>query len=211
MSANQGTGQDDLYRWADQIPAALWDDLRARPAAGAAEAVGARLVDGLFTVPLLGTTYTVDPRARTIRRTAEPEHRVGYQTAVVLLTALAHSKGVPPSERMVTPLELEGGTEFFTGAHSLALKPLARRFGGDPRQLVAAARPLGGEEVTGADCAVRIPGLPLLPLHALVWAANREFEARAVIGIDSRALFHLDLSGVFALTNLMVARLVCER
>jgi hypothetical protein len=49
-----------------------------------------------------------------------------------------------------------------------------------------------------------------LPLHVLLWAADQEFEARAVIGIDSRALFHLDLSGVFALTNLMVARLVAE-
>ncbi|MBT8340798.1 MAG: DUF3786 domain-containing protein [Desulfatitalea sp.] len=198
---------DELFRWADQIPTPLWDDLRTRAGEQAAAAVEGVFEQNRFKVPMLGTVYRVDPAAQRIQHEQDPDHRVSYQSGVVLLTALAKSMGVPPSGRMVTPLELEGGTLFFTGAHTLATKPLADHFGRSPRSLVKAARALGGESVDGADCAIRLPGLPLIPLYVLLWTADEEFEARAVIGIDDRALFHLDLAGVFALTNVMVAKL----
>lgn len=207
MSRSQKEPTEELFRWADQIPAPLWDDLSLRPARQAAEAVGATCDQGVFKVPMLGRTYRVDSNSRRIQREGEPDHRVGYQSGVVLLTALARSMGVPPSGRMVTPQELQGGLLFFTGAHSLAVKPLGKRFGNDPQALVAAAKAMGGEPVGGADCAVRIPGLPPIPLYVLLWRADEEFSARAVIGIDDRALFHLDLAGILALTNVMVGRL----
>jgi hypothetical protein len=138
----------------------------------------------------------------------EEAHRVSFQTGLVLLTALAKSVGVPPSGRMVTPQELTGGTLFFTGAHRLAVNPLEKRFGRDPLALIVSARKFGGKKIPGADCAVCIFGLPLLPLYVLLWQADDEFDARAVIGIDDRALFHLDLAGVFALTNILASRLI---
>lgn len=207
MSHSQKEPPEELFRWADQIPAPLWDDLAMRPDRQAAEAVGVNCDQGVFKVPMLGLTYRVDSNSRRIQREGEPDHRVGYQSGIVLLTALARSMGVPPSGRMVTPQELQGGLLFFTGAHSLAVKPLAKRFGRDPQALVAAARAMGGEPVDGADCAVRIPGLPPIPLYVLLWRADEEFSARAVIGIDDRALFHLDLAGILGLTNVMVGRL----
>jgi len=207
MQPDKAGPPEELFRWAYQIASPLWDDLQRRPARQAAEAVGGEWKDGIFEVALLGTDHLVDTTARTIKRANAPGHRVSYQSGIVLLTALANAMGVPPSGRMVTPQELEGGTLFFTGAHSLATKPLAKRFGSDPQALVKAAQLLGGEAVDGADCAVRLPGLPLLPLYVMLWAADEEFAARAVIGIDDRALFHLDLAGVFALTNVMVGRL----
>jgi hypothetical protein len=200
--------QEGLFRWADQIPSPLWDDLRARSPEDAAESVGAHLENGIFRIPLLGFTYQVNPEQYRIIRERDSSHRVGYQTGIVLLTTLASSKGVPPSGRMVTPLELTGGATFFTGAHTLATKPLEKAFGDNPEMLTRRAQALGGEEVSGADCAVRIPGLPFLPLYVLLWTKDDEFSARALIGIDDRALFHLDLAGVFALTNVMVGRLV---
>ena len=52
-----------------------------------------------------------------------------------------------------------------------------------------------------------IPGLPRVPLYVLLWHGYREVPARAVIGIDDQAHFHLDLAGVFALTHLFLNRL----
>ena len=210
MTKPSDNHQDEPFRWADQIPAPLWDDLEDRPSQEAATAVNVVFENGVFKVPLLGSLYSVDLKSRRILIEGDQDHRVSYQTGIVLLTTLAKSMGVPPSGRMVTPQELAGGTLFFTGAHTLATKPLVRRFGNRPEVLIDRAQALGGKRIEGADYAVRIPALPMLPLYVLLWTRVDEESARAIIGIDDRTLFHLDLAGVFALTNIMVSRLVRE-
>lgn len=207
MAGEGNKEQEVLFRWADQLSDMLWDDVRARDPQEAAVCTGAVWERDLFHVPLLGRNYQVDPRAQRITRREDPGRRVGYQSGVVLLYALAKSKGVPPSGRMVSPLELTGGTLFFTGAHKLATGPLAKRFAAAPEALIARAEAIGAEPIAGADYAARIPGLPLLPLYVMLWTGDDQFGARAFIGIDDRALFHLALDGVFALTNLLVSRL----
>ncbi|MFH1059291.1 MAG: DUF3786 domain-containing protein [Pseudomonadota bacterium] len=210
MTSREGDREDQggLFRWAEDLPAALWDDLAARPPAQAAEATEALWQDGRFRLMLVGEAFWVDPAGRRIWREAAPAERVSYQAGVVLLSALAKSQGVPPSGRMVTPPELPGGALFFTGAHAVATAPLARAFAAAPAAMLARAQALGSADADGADLAWRLPGLPKLPLYALLWRGDEEFGARAVIGIDDRAPFHLDLGGVFALTNLLVRRLI---
>lgn len=198
--------QKELFRWADQIPAALWTDLRNRSPQQAAEAVGAGWDGVTFTVPMIGMDYTIDPANQRITKTYQADHPVSYQAGVVLLTTLATSKGVPPSGRMVVPQDLPGGRMFFTGAHSLATGPLAKNYEQDTGQLIERALGFGGERIEGADLAIRVPGLPYIPLYVLLWRGDDEFPARAVIGIDDRAHFHLDLAGVLALTNILVSR-----
>jgi len=210
MSGEGNKEQEAPFSWADQLPGVLWDNVRARDPREAAVCVGAVWEQNVFQVPLLGCTYQVDTKARGITRREAPDHRVGYQSGVVLLHALAKSKGVPPSGRMVSPLQLTGGTLFFTGAHKLATGPLARRFAAAPEELIARAEAIGADPIDGADYAARIPGLPLLPLYVMLWAGDEHYDARAFIGIDDRALFHLALDGVFALTNILVSRLVRE-
>jgi hypothetical protein len=199
--------QRELFRWADQIPSALWSDLDRRPAREAAEAVGGKWDGSAFKVPLIGIDYTLDPANQRITRTCQVDHPVSYQAGVVLLTTLAASKGVPPSGRMAVPQELPGGRMFFTGPHAVANGPLAKAFEKDSSRLIDRALGLGGEMIEGADVAIRVPGLPYVPLYVLLWRGDQEVPARAVIGIDDRAHFHLDLAGVFALTNLLMDRL----
>lgn len=198
--------QNELFRWADQIPAALWIDLFNRSPQQAAEAVGAEWDGETFRVKMLGIHYTIDPANRRITVANQADHRVSYQAGAVLLTTLSISKGVPPSGRMAVPQELPGGRMFFTGAHAVATEPLAKYFEKDSNQLLNRALGVGGEMIEGADIAIRLPGLPYVPLYVLFWRRDQELPARAVIGIDDRAPFHLDLAGVFALTNILVYR-----
>jgi hypothetical protein len=205
------SSEEKLFRWADQLPDALWDDVRSRSPEQAAEAVGAVWNGNLFKVDLIAETFAVDPAAQQITNLNRADHRVDYQTGVVLLTTLAHSKGVPPSGRMAVPQELPGGRMFFTGAHTVANAPIAEAFQNDAEKFVDHALTLGGKRIEGADVALQMPGLPRVPLYLLLWEGDSEVPARAVIGIDDRAHFHLDLSGVFALTNLLVGRLCKDR
>jgi hypothetical protein len=198
------SSQKGLFRWADQIPAASWIDLCNRSPQQAAEAVGALWDGKSFKVPLLGVQYTIDPANQRIKMANNAEHPVSYQAGIVLLTTLSISKGVPPSGRMAVPQELPGGRMFFTGAHAVAAGPLAKHFEKASDQLLNRSLEIGGEIIEGADIAIRLPGLPYVPLYILYWRGDREIPARAVIGIDDRAYFHLDLAGVFALTNILV-------
>lgn len=199
--------QKELFKWADQIPEALWNDLSKRSPRQAAEAVGAIWDGSTFRLSMIGTDYIIDPANRRITKESQTDHPVSYQAGVVLLSTLAVSKGVPPSGRMVVPQDLPGGRMFFTGAHALATGPLASAFEEDPGTLIDRALALGGEMIDGADVAIRVPGLPYLPLYILLWRGDKECPGRAVIGIDDRTHFHLDLAGIFALTNLLVYRL----
>ncbi|MCA1988173.1 MAG: DUF3786 domain-containing protein [Desulfarculus sp.] len=203
--------ENRLFRWADQLPAALWDDLAARSGSDAAEAASARQDDGRFHLPLLGRVYLVDANARQVREEARPHHRVDFQTGLVLVSHLARARGVPPAGRMVTPQELPGGGLFFTGPHAVNTKALEARFGSDPQALVRRAAALGGvPDQVGGDLAVRLAGLPRLPLYVLLWVGDAEFPARAVVGLDANAHHQLALDGIWALTNLMVGRLCAE-
>jgi len=198
------SSQTELFRWADQIPAAAWTDLRNRSPQQAAEAVSAVWDGKTFTVPLFGVPYNIDPANQQIKMANHADHPVSYQAGILLLTTLSISKGVPPSGRMTVPQELPGGRMFFTGAHAVATGPLANYFAKDPDQLLNRALGIGGELIKGADIAIRLPGLPNVPLYILFWRGDQEIPDRAVIGIDDRAHFHLDLAGVFALTNILV-------
>ena len=193
-----------LYQLADQIPAASWIDLCNRSPKQAAEAVGAAWDGKSFKMPLLGVQYTIDPTNQHIKMTSNADYSVSYQEGIVLLTTLSISKGVPPSGRMAVPQELPGGRMFFAGAHAIATIPLAKYLEKGSDQLVNRVLEIGGELIEGADMAVRLPGLPYVPLYILYWRADQGIPARAVIGIDDRAHFHLDLAGVFALTNILV-------
>ena len=208
MSDVENNKPENPHRWADQIPDPLWDDLALRSPKEAADCVGACWQDGRFEVPLLGAVYQVDPRQKHIFKIDAPGHRVSYQTGIVLLTTLAKSMGAPPSSRMVTPEELQGGRLFFTGAHRVPTQALVKHYGGQPQALIERAIQLGGDVIKGADHAVCLPGLPRLPMYILFWDGDASSEPRAIIGIDDRALFHLDLAGVFGLVNILVGRMV---
>ena len=198
---------NQLFRWADQLPQPLWDDLAGRDPAEAALATGAVWQEGRFALPILGRDYGIDPQAKSIVDLKDASAKVSYQAGLVALCALAQAQPVPPSGNMITPQELQGGSLFFTGPHALPHDAICEAFGSDPAALVQRALALGGEQIEGADAAVRLPALPMLPLYVLLWAGDEEFSARAVWGIDSRALFHLALDGVWALCNLASYRL----
>lgn len=203
--------QIELFRWSEDLPEALWEDLASRPPEEAARAIGASWDGQRFVVTLLGRDYAVDPAARVAQDLTEPGKRVSFQAALVLVTTLANSTGAAPSGEMVLPRELPGGDFFFVGPHAINTAALEKRFGDNPAELLEMGSALGGKVVEGADAAVMVQALPLIPMWAMVWQGDDEFPAKAVVGIDSRAQYHMALDVVFALTNIFIHRLTGGR
>lgn len=202
--------ENQLFRWANDLPPQLWEDLAARPPREAALATGAEWDGEGYSLTMLGREHRLEPAARRIYLPQHPDHQLSYQSGLVLISTLIRSLGVPPAGRMVTPRELPGGAQFFQGPHAINEGPLAERFGGEPDSLLTAAQALGGEAFPAGDQGVRLMGLPMVPLYALLWAGDQEFAPRAVVGTDANAHYHLALDGIWALSNLMVHRLVKE-
>lgn len=202
---------ENLYGTADQLPSQLWDDLAARPPDEAARATGAELKDGRIFLPLLGREYALDPKVRRIREKDRPEAVVDFQTGMVLVSTLGRAMDAPPAGRMVTPQQLPGGSFFFTGPHAIPTGRLCKHFGGDPALLLERAAEMGGRPIEGADAAVVLQGLPRLPVYVFLWAADDEFKASATVGMDAHAHLHLALDGLWALSNILVSRLIREK
>ena len=100
-------------------------------------------------MPLFTREFGVDPKARRVWLTADPDYRASFQSALVLVNALGKSLPVPPSGRMVTPHELPGGAQFFQGPHAINRAPLKKAFGHNPSELLEAAKAMGGEPGRG--------------------------------------------------------------
>jgi hypothetical protein len=194
-------------RWAEELPGHLWENLGARGPESAAAATGAALEKGRFILPVFARPYLVDPQNRRVEDLSQGEARVDYNTALVLVTHLAQAVDTPPAGRMISFNELPGGRALVAGPHALPLDPLAEHFGGNPQALVERALELGGEEIDGADVAVRLPGLPRVPIYLMLWLADEEFPAQAVPGVDAQVMRHLDLDGLLSLSHLLVQRL----
>jgi hypothetical protein len=196
------------YQNADQLPPEAWDDLDARNPQEAAAATGAQWDGEAFHLPLLGRDYLVLPRQRCLQGKAHPDRPVSFQAALVMVHTLARALDVPPSGRMVTPQELPGGSMFFVGPHAIPTDLLCGHFGRNLDALTAQAKALGGHAISGADAAVTVPGLPRVPMFALIWDQDDEFPARAVVGVDSHAHHHLALDALWALSNVFAHHLV---
>ena len=200
--------ENRLYRSAADLPWALWDDLEARDPLEAARACGAQWDESAYTIRFLARDYRVEPGARLIQRVDRPQAELSFQTGMILVCALGGALEVPPSGAMVTPQELPGGAMFFAGPHALATPALEERYGRRLAALKAAGESMQAEMIQGADMAFKLYGLPRIPLYLLFWQADEEFEARAVIGIDSNSKHHLALDGIWALTNCLVEHLL---
>lgn len=194
-------------RWADELPAHFWDNLRHRPPEAAAAATGATLEQGRFLLPVFSRPYLVDPKQRLIVDPSRPGRRVDYNAALVLVTHLARAEAVPPAGRMLSPAEVTGGRALLAGPHALPLETVIERFGRNPKALVHRARDLGGEKSDGGDIAVCLPGLPRVPLYLLLWLADEEFPPQVSLGMDAHVQHHLDLDGLISLCHLMIQRL----
>jgi hypothetical protein len=194
-------------RWAEELPGHFWEKLAARPPELAAAATAAALEKGRVILPVFARPYLVDPENRRVHNMTQGELRVDYNTALVLVTHLAQAMEAPPAGRMISFNELPGGRALVAGPHALPLDPLAAHFGGNPQALVQRALELGGEKIDAADVAVRLPGLPRVPMYLLIWSADEDFPAQAIPGVDAQVMQHLDLDGLLSLSHLLVQRL----
>ena len=188
-----------------ELHAHLWDTLLAQEPIDVARRALVRLTkDGLYEVDVLDETYGIHPYARNISRTqgaASDEPNLGICLSSVVY--LASAKDVPVTGEWVSPRELPGGGQFFTGPHDLPVGGLVERFGTDREAFNTAAQRLGGRPEQYADAAYSFRVFPRLPVAVLLWIEDDEFPARVSLLVDRTAHCHFPLDALLAALGLL--------
>ncbi len=182
--------------------AKAWDTLaglRPREVSRAADAPYDEAA-GTYRLVSFGIEYAVSPTERTITSSDGraklflERYRDFFRLAV--LWYLTSAKDIPPTGRLVRPVDVKGGQRFFSGTHVLPLDGVEERFGRDRMGFVERGLRFGAEIARIGDAAVRLYPLPRVPVTVILWLADEEYPARATLFFDSTVDFQLSLSDI---------------
>lgn len=137
------------------------------------------------------------------------------QTTVLLLSYLQRKPSIPSSgqpdphsDKPISPLQLPNGDVFFRGAHALPSARLEEAFGYDPQGFLKAGKSLGGAALSKGDASFCLKALPCIDIYFYLYSADEEFPAQAKIMFDRSITDYLPLDSIWALTNVVVKRLL---
>ncbi len=151
-----------------------------------------------YRIACFGVDFTVSIEARTITsidpRSALFLERYKDFFRLAVLWYMTSAKNIPPTGRLIRPLDVKGGQRFFSGTHLLPLDHIEERFGRDKMGFIERGLRYGAGIFKAGDAAVRLYPLPRVPVTVILWLQEEEFPARVTLFFDSTVDFQLSLS-----------------
>ena len=163
-----------------------------------------------FIMTFLNRQYAVDPAHKTVLLTMEGDQdEAGFLEQLCILAYLINAQDKPLSNELVGEKSLPGGDFYFRAKpHVLPTHKLVGAFGHCPEKLYDVMGEFDGERCDFGDASIQLFVLPRIPLTAVVWAADDEFEARAAVRFDKTATDHLPLDALGAAASVAINALV---
>ena len=141
-----------------------------------------------FTVSVLNQEYRVSLTDKKIHHPGgvANEHVHGAIT-VLLLHYLINARSTTLKNKLITYRELPDGMVFYNAFRSIAIQPIANKFGYDPEGFAKAAEAIGGKKVEHAEVAYEFYIFPRVPVTYLLWVGDDEIPGSANILFDTSA------------------------
>jgi hypothetical protein len=153
-----------------------------------------------YTITSFGIEFFVSLPARTISSTHPLSARFldRYKDffRLALLWYMTSAKDIPPTERLIRPIDVKGGQRFFTGTHVLPLDRVQERFGKDKSGFLLQGVKFGAAVARFGDAAIRLYPLPRVPVTIIHWLEDDEFPARTSLFFDSTVDYQISLSDI---------------
>jgi hypothetical protein len=143
-----------------------------------------------IVTPGTRTIMSIDPRAAVFLDRYKDFFRLS------VLWYLTSAKNIPPTSRLIRPIDVKGGQRFFAGTHVLPLDRIEERFGKDKIPFVERGLQFGAEIFRAGDAAIRLYPLPRVPVTIILWLQDEEYPARVTLFFDSTVDFQLSLSDI---------------
>jgi len=193
-----------------QVPPGYWEQLAKKDVAflcrnALAEAYSPEDI----VLAVLGRKILLDRKNHSLMRKSGSEwERIDHPLLdLLVLVYLLNAGPQALSRELVSAKELKTA-HFFQGPHELRVDGVLRHFGRDLKGFKRAAESLGGESLSLADAAFRIPALPKVPLYYLLWEGDDEFEPRLSVLFDRSIEHHLPADAIWGLVALVSDALV---
>lgn len=114
-----------------------------------------------------------------------------------VLWYMSNAKDIPPTGRLIRPVDVKGGHRFTKGTHVLPISVVAEKFGRDREGFIRKAEGYGAEVLSGyGDAYIRFYPLPRVPVTMILWREDEEFPPRVDLYLDSTCEFQLALSDI---------------
>lgn len=116
---------------------------------------------------------------------------------IAALCYMSNAKDIPPTGRLIRPVDVKGGHRFTAGTYVLPVDVIAGMFACDKEGFIRKRQQFGAEFVAGyGDACVRFYPLPRVPVTMILWIEDEEFPERVAIFFDSTCEFQLVLSDI---------------
>jgi len=152
--------------------------------------------------------FRVCPSRKTVEgSTSSAKHlieRYGYFFIHSCLWYLIHARDIPLSNKLVKPVNLNGGEMFFRGSHTLPLDGLAIQYGDDKDAFLRRGQDLCGEASNHGDASLQLFPMPRIPAELILWQRDDEFPPRADLLLDSTCDIQLPLDIVWSIAMMSI-------
>ena len=148
-----------LYEKCAEVSGEFWQELGKLPPGDVTRRTGRAFAEGRYRLPFVNRQLIIDPAARWLEvegaRVPEPGFRLCLTALLYLARVDADALGAP-----ISPLELTGGTAFFTerGPHALPRAPWKSASGTTPGVPAGRVR-FGCKTCSGRRRCPAIPGI----------------------------------------------------
>ena len=162
---------------------------------------------GIYTIRSFGVDFLVAPAERTITSN-NPQATLflgRYKDffRLALLWYMTSAKDIPPTERLIRPIDVKGGQRFFTGTHVLPLDRVQDKFGKDKAGFILQGVKFGADIANFGDASIRLYPLPRVPVTVIHWLEDEEFSARTSLFFDSTVDYQISLSDIVWSVSMM--------
>ncbi len=135
--------------------------------------------------------------------------KLGDYSRLSILWYLMRAKNIVPSNKMVRPGDLRGGSIYSKGSHVLPLDRIADKYGSDIEGFSQRGNEIGCEELVYGDISIKLYPFPRVPIIIILWKDNNEFPARSDLLFDSTCELHLPVDIIWStamMTVLMILK-----
>ena len=161
-----------------------------------------------YSVSLLNDIYEVRRRERQIMSLACNVPAKDHVSIMILHYLIGIRKnGYIPTGEWISFKAIEGGATYYPAYRSSVIKPLLRKYGSRPKDLLSAIERFKAKKLSSGDAAIEIETFPDVLVRIILWGPDSEFGAEASILYDRNITHIYQMEGITVFSQFIVHNL----